>query len=139
MRQRIKIETKEESDDSWCSNDDLKPLNDALVQIGEITRKTELLTLDDARAVLPADADVRHGRAVAHPDPRADAPADQPPAAELVVVALAVFAGAALNSLSGFGFALVTVPTMALVVGPKEAVVLSANFGPAALHGDEEW
>ncbi len=29
----------------------LKPLNDALVQIGEITRKTELLTLDDARAV----------------------------------------------------------------------------------------
>ncbi len=31
--------------------DGLKPLNDALVQIGEITRKTELLTLDDARAV----------------------------------------------------------------------------------------
>ena len=29
----------------------LKPLNDSLVKIGEITRKTELLTLDDARAV----------------------------------------------------------------------------------------
>jgi hypothetical protein len=29
----------------------LQPLNDTLVKIGEITRKTELLTLDDARAV----------------------------------------------------------------------------------------
>ncbi len=52
-----------------------------------------------------------------------------PSAGALVVVALAVFAGAALNALSGFGFALVTVPIMALVVGPKEAVVLSAIVG----------
>jgi uncharacterized membrane protein YfcA len=52
-----------------------------------------------------------------------------PSAGALVVVALAVFFGAALNALSGFGFALVTVPIMALVVGPKEAVVLSAIVG----------
>ena len=47
----------------------------------------------------------------------------------LAVVAAAVFAGAALNALAGFGFALVTVPLMALVVGPKDAVVLSAIVG----------
>ena len=47
----------------------------------------------------------------------------------LAVVAAAVFIGAALNALAGFGFALVTVPLMTLVVGPKEAVVLSAIVG----------
>ncbi len=52
-----------------------------------------------------------------------------PSVGALVVVAVAVFTGAALNALSGFGFALVTVPIMALVVGPKEAVVLSAIVG----------
>lgn len=52
-----------------------------------------------------------------------------PSAGALVVVALAVFVGSALNALSGFGFALVTVPIMATVVGPKEAVVLSAMVG----------
>jgi uncharacterized membrane protein YfcA len=52
-----------------------------------------------------------------------------PSAASLVVVAVAVFAGSALNALSGFGFALVTVPIMATVVGPKGAVVLSALVG----------
>ena len=47
----------------------------------------------------------------------------------LAVVVIAVFVGAALNALAGFGFALVTVPVMALVVGPKDAVVLSAIVG----------
>jgi hypothetical protein len=36
----------------------LKPLNDSLVKIGEITRKTELLTLDDARAVEAMTSDI---------------------------------------------------------------------------------
>jgi uncharacterized protein len=47
----------------------------------------------------------------------------------LAVVAAALFLGSFLNSLVGFGFALVTVPLMALAVGPKEAVVLSAVYG----------
>ncbi|MEZ5238842.1 MAG: sulfite exporter TauE/SafE family protein [Microthrixaceae bacterium] len=47
----------------------------------------------------------------------------------LLVVALAVFSGAMLNALSGFGFALITVPLMTLALGPKEAVVLSAVVG----------
>lgn len=50
-------------------------------------------------------------------------------ASSLWLVALAVFLGSALNGLVGFGFALVTVPVMAIAVGPKEAVVLSALFG----------
>jgi len=53
-------------------------------------------------------------------------------AGALAVVALAVFIGAALNTLAGFGFALVTVPIMTLVAGPKEAVVLSAIVGLAS-------
>jgi uncharacterized protein len=53
-------------------------------------------------------------------------------AGTLAVVAGAVFLGAFLNTLAGFGFALVTVPLMALVVGPKEAVVLSAIVGLAS-------
>jgi len=47
----------------------------------------------------------------------------------LAVVAAALFVGSMLNSLVGFGFALVTVPLMAIAVGPKDAVVLSAIFG----------
>ena len=47
----------------------------------------------------------------------------------LLVVAAALFAGSFLNALAGFGFALVTVPLLALAVGPKEAVVLSAVYG----------
>ncbi len=47
----------------------------------------------------------------------------------LALVAVAVFVGATLNSLMGFGFALTTVPLMAIAVGPKDAVVLSALFG----------
>ncbi len=47
----------------------------------------------------------------------------------LSVVAAALFLGSFLNSLVGFGFALVTVPLMAVAVGPAEAVVLSAVFG----------
>ncbi len=52
-----------------------------------------------------------------------------PSAGALALVAGAVFVGSALNALSGFGFALVTVPLMAVAVGPKEAVVLSAIVG----------
>ncbi|MFZ4519959.1 MAG: sulfite exporter TauE/SafE family protein [Microthrixaceae bacterium] len=47
----------------------------------------------------------------------------------LAVVAVALLAGSFVNSLAGFGFALVTVPLMALAVGPKDAVVLSAVYG----------
>jgi uncharacterized membrane protein YfcA len=47
----------------------------------------------------------------------------------LAVVAAALFVGSALNALVGFGFALVTVPLMAVALGPKEAVVLSAVYG----------
>ncbi len=50
-------------------------------------------------------------------------------AGALALVCLAVFSGALINALSGFGFALVTVPLMTLVVGPKDAVVLSAIVG----------
>lgn len=50
-------------------------------------------------------------------------------AASLALVAFAVFVGSALNGLVGFGFALATVPLMAIAVGPKDAVVLSAFFG----------
>jgi uncharacterized membrane protein YfcA len=52
-----------------------------------------------------------------------------PSIAELAVVAGALFVGSLLNALVGFGFALTTVPLMALAVGPREAVVLSAILG----------
>jgi uncharacterized protein len=46
---------------------------------------------------------------------------------------IAVVAGAALvQSISGFGFALTSVPLMALLVGAKDAVVLAALFGLAS-------
>lgn len=66
-----------------------------------------------------------------------------PSIAALALVAGALFVGSALNALVGFGFALATVPLMALAVGPKEAVVLSAilgllsNSGVAVRHRDE--
>ncbi len=47
----------------------------------------------------------------------------------LAVVAAALLIGSILNSMVGFGFALVTVPLMAVAVGPKDAVVLSAMYG----------
>jgi len=47
----------------------------------------------------------------------------------LALVAVALFLGSSLNSLVGFGFALATVPLMALAVGPEQAVVLSAVYG----------
>lgn len=47
----------------------------------------------------------------------------------LAVVAAALFIGSTFNALAGFGFSLATVPLMALAVGPKDAVVLSAVFG----------
>ena len=43
-----------------------------------------------------------------------------------VALALGVVLGSTLNAAAGFGFSLLTVPLMALVIGPKEAVVLSA-------------
>jgi len=49
-----------------------------------------------------------------------------PSAAGFVVLVLGVGLGATLNAAAGFGFSLLTVPLMALAVGPKEAVVLSA-------------
>ncbi|HPU39936.1 MAG TPA: sulfite exporter TauE/SafE family protein [Microthrixaceae bacterium] len=58
-----------------------------------------------------------------------------PSIAALFVVAGALFVGSALNALVGFGFALITVPVMALAVGPKEAVVLSALLGLASNSG----
>jgi uncharacterized membrane protein YfcA len=68
-----------------------------------------------------------------------------PDALEVAVVAAAVFVGSALNAFAGFGFALVTVPLMAAVVGPRDAVVLSAitglvsNGGVAIRHrGDRD-
>ena len=49
-----------------------------------------------------------------------------PSAAGFVVLVLGVVLGSTLNAAAGFGFSLLTVPLMALAVGPKEAVVLSA-------------
>jgi len=48
---------------------------------------------------------------------------------ELVVVALSVFAAALTQVLSGFGFALLSVPLMTLAVPTKEAVVISTLLG----------
>ncbi len=55
-----------------------------------------------------------------------------PPVGALVLVAAAVFAGAVLNALSGFGFALMSVPLMTIAVGPKDAVVVSSIVGLAS-------
>ncbi|MEZ5383342.1 MAG: sulfite exporter TauE/SafE family protein [Microthrixaceae bacterium] len=52
-----------------------------------------------------------------------------PEASTLVVLAVAVSVGAGLNAASGFGFSLLSVPVMAAVLGPREAVVLSAVLG----------
>jgi uncharacterized membrane protein YfcA len=52
-----------------------------------------------------------------------------PSVAALAVVAGALFVGSVLNALVGFGFALTTVPLMALAIGPRNAVVLSAILG----------
>ncbi len=58
-----------------------------------------------------------------------------PSLAALALVAAALFVGSLLNALVGFGFALTTVPLMALAVGPREAVVLSAVLGLASNGG----
>jgi hypothetical protein len=52
-------------------------------------------------------------------------------AGEVVVVCGAVFVAAATQQLSGFGYALMAVPLLSLVVGPKDAVALSALSGLA--------
>ena len=49
--------------------------------------------------------------------------------AQLAVVGLAVFAAALVQVLSGFGFALLSVPLMTLAVPTKEAVVVSTLLG----------
>jgi uncharacterized protein len=48
---------------------------------------------------------------------------------ELIMVAAAVFAAAFVQSISGFGFALLAVPLMTLKVGTKEAVVITTLLG----------
>ena len=55
-----------------------------------------------------------------------------PSAAGFVVLVLGVGLGATLNAAAGFGFSLLTVPLMALAVGPKEAVVRSPGKAEAA-------
>jgi uncharacterized membrane protein YfcA len=63
----------------------------------------------------------------------------------LAVFLLAVGASSA-QALSGFGFSLLIVPPLAVVIGPKEAVVLANLLSPAQnalmltrLHGHVEW
>lgn len=58
-----------------------------------------------------------------------------PSIAALALVAGALFVGSALNALVGFGFSLVSVPVMALAVGPKEAVVLASLLALASNSG----
>ncbi|MBU6317829.1 MAG: sulfite exporter TauE/SafE family protein, partial [Acidobacteria bacterium] len=48
---------------------------------------------------------------------------------ELVAVAGAVFVAALVQVLSGFGFALLSVPLMTLAVDTREAVVISTLLG----------
>ncbi len=50
---------------------------------------------------------------------------------ELAAVCAAVFLAAATQQLSGFGYALMAVPLLSLVVGPKDAVALAAVSGLA--------
>ena len=50
-------------------------------------------------------------------------------AAELVVTALAIALAAAVQSTTGFGFALLAVPLLSLVVPADDAVVVSASLG----------
>lgn len=49
-----------------------------------------------------------------------------PSAVGFVLLAFGVVLGSTLNAAAGFGFSLLTVPLMAVVIGPKEAVVLSS-------------
>ena len=55
--------------------------------------------------------------------------------AELVMVVIAVFVAAFTQVLSGFGFALMSVPLMSLVVPTQEAVVISTLLGCAVSSG----
>ena len=48
--------------------------------------------------------------------------------AQVVLVAVAVFASATIQSTTGFGFALLAVPLMAIVIPAEEAVVLCGAF-----------
>lgn len=48
---------------------------------------------------------------------------------ELAVIAVVVFAAATVQTTTGFGFALLAVPLLALVVPPESAVVISATLG----------
>lgn len=48
--------------------------------------------------------------------------------AQVALVAVAVFTSAAIQSTTGFGFALLAVPLMAIVIPAEEAVVLSGLF-----------
>lgn len=48
--------------------------------------------------------------------------------AQVLLVAVAVFTSAAIQSTTGFGFALLAVPLMAIVIAPEDAVVLAGAF-----------
>ena len=58
-----------------------------------------------------------------------------PSPAEFALLAGALFVASAVNALVGFGFALTSVPLMALAVGPRDAVVLSALMGMLSSGG----
>ena len=51
------------------------------------------------------------------------------PLGDAVAISLLAFGAAFVGTISGFGFALLIVPPLSFVVGPKEAVVLSNALG----------
>lgn len=58
----------------------------------------------------------------------------------LLVVASAVFAGAAAQAVTGFGFALFVVPILTVVTGPRSAVVVMTSIGvPMTLANAVRW
>ena len=57
-----------------------------------------------------------------------------------VASALAAFAGAAVQSVSGFGFALLVIPILTVVAGPREAVVTMTAVGvPLVIVNGWRW
>lgn len=68
------------------------------------------------------------------------------PLGDAVAISLLAFGAAFVGTISGFGFALLIVPPLSFVVGPKEAVVLSNVLGVSwlatmfvRLRRDVEW
>lgn len=65
---------------------------------------------------------------------------------DAVLIFILAGVAAATQSLSGFGFSLLIVPPLALVIGPKEAVVVATAMGSllnvamlSRLHGSVDW